>query len=65
MKHWSSQILCNFLSAGYTHKDIHAFFGALAQFIKLRDRYDIEGMSLSFYGTVRHVMRLVHPGVPV
>jgi len=42
------QIWCYFLAAGHMHKDIDAFFGVLAQFIKLRDGYDIEGMSLSF-----------------
>ena len=26
-----------------THEDIHAFFGMLAQFIRLRDAYDIDG----------------------
>ena len=31
------------------HEDIDAFFGVLAQSIKLRDAYDIEGMSLSVH----------------
>ena len=48
MKHWTSQILCYFPPAEHMHKDINTFFGVLAQFIQVRDGYDIEGMSLSF-----------------
>ena len=29
-----------------THEDIDAFFGVLAQFIRLRDAYDIDGKSI-------------------
>ena len=43
------QIRCDFLPVGHTHEDIDAFFGVLAQSMKLRDAYDIEGMSLSFH----------------
>ena len=39
------QIRCDFLPVGHTHEDIDAFFGALAQFIKLRDAYDIQGIT--------------------
>ena len=37
---------CDFLSVGHTHEDIDAFFGVLAQFIRLRDAYDIDGKSI-------------------
>ena len=39
-----SQIRCDFLPVGHTHEDIDAFFGVLAQFIRMRDAYYIEGM---------------------
>ena len=37
---------CDFLPVGHTHEDIDAFFGVLAQFIRLRDAYDIDGKSI-------------------
>ena len=37
------KICCDFLPVEHTHEDIDAFFDVLAQFIRLRDAYDIDG----------------------
>ena len=44
------KIRCDFLPVGHTHEDIDAFFGVLAQFIRLRDAYDIDGKSILMIG---------------